>query len=54
MEVNTSIMISLNGTNYQVWKSKMDDLLYVKWRMIGGFFIVKLVGSFNSGSVTMF
>lgn len=54
MEVNTSIMISLNGTNYQVWKSKIEDLLYVKWMMIGGFFIVKLVGSFNSGSITMF
>ena len=30
MEVNTSMMISLNGTNCQAWKGKMEDLLYVK------------------------
>ena len=30
MEVNTSRMISLNGTNYQAWKGKMEDLLHVK------------------------
>lgn len=30
MEVNTSRMISLNGSNYNVWKRKMEDLLYVK------------------------
>ena len=27
---NTNKMISLNGTNYQVWKEKMEDLLYIK------------------------
>ena len=27
-------MISLNGTNYHVWKGKMEDLLYVKrWHL---------------------
>ena len=30
MEVNTNRMISLNGSNYHVWKGKMEDLLYVK------------------------
>lgn len=30
METNTSRMINLNGTNYHLWKSKMEDLLYVK------------------------
>ena len=25
-----SIMITLNGSNYHVWKGKMEDLLYVK------------------------
>ena len=36
MEVNTSRMISLNGTNYQAWKGKMEDLLYVKeyWKPV--------------------
>ncbi|KAJ9566889.1 hypothetical protein OSB04_002855 [Centaurea solstitialis] len=29
MEANTSRMISLNGSNYHVWKGKMEDLLYV-------------------------
>jgi hypothetical protein len=23
-------MVSLNGSNYNVWKGKMEDLLYVK------------------------
>lgn len=30
MEANTSRMINLNGSNYHVWKGKMEDLLYVK------------------------
>ena len=30
MEVNKSRMINLNGSNYHVWKGKMEDLLYVK------------------------
>ena len=30
MEVNSSRMINLNGSNYAVWKSKMEDVLYVK------------------------
>ena len=30
MESNTSRMIILNGSNYHVWKGKMEDLLYVK------------------------
>ena len=30
MESNTSRMITLNGSNYHVWKGKMEDLLYVK------------------------
>ena len=30
MEVNTSRMIMLNGTNYQLWRNKMKDLLFVK------------------------
>ena len=36
MDVNTNRMVSLNGTNYQAWKSKMKDLLYVKeyWREV--------------------
>ena len=36
MEENTSRMISVNGTNYQAWKGKMEDLLYVKeyWKPV--------------------
>jgi len=30
MEVNTSRMILLNGSNYHKWRGKMEDLLYVK------------------------
>ena len=30
MKANTNRMISLNGTNYQAWKGKMEDFLYVK------------------------
>ncbi|GJV38920.1 putative RNA-directed DNA polymerase [Tanacetum coccineum] len=30
MEANTSRIVSLNGSNYHVWKGKMEDLLYVK------------------------
>lgn len=30
METNTSRMVSLNGSNYNVWKWKKEDLLYVK------------------------
>ena len=30
MESNTSRMITLNGSNYHVWKGNMEDLLYVK------------------------
>ncbi|WKA06698.1 hypothetical protein VitviT2T_024587 [Vitis vinifera] len=30
MESNTIRMITLNGSNYHVWKGKMEDLLYVK------------------------
>ena len=30
MEINTSRMITLNGSNYHVWKGKTEDLLYVK------------------------
>jgi len=30
MEVNTTRMVSLNGSNYALWKGKMEDLLYVK------------------------
>ena len=30
MEENTSTMVVLNGTNYQKWKGKMKDLLFVK------------------------
>ena len=30
METNTSRMVNLNGSNYHVWKGKMEDLLYVK------------------------
>ncbi|GKA23616.1 retrovirus-related pol polyprotein from transposon TNT 1-94 [Tanacetum coccineum] len=30
MEANTSRMVNLNGSNYHVWKGKMEDLLYVK------------------------
>ncbi|KAK2382824.1 zinc knuckle (CCHC-type) family protein [Trifolium repens] len=30
MEVNTTRMVTLNGSNYALWKSKMEDLLYVK------------------------
>jgi hypothetical protein len=69
MEVNTNRMISLNGKNYRAWKSKMKDLLYVKeyWKPVfstempndmkqdrGRYFIYKLVGLFDNGSMTMF
>jgi len=30
MEVNTNRVVSLNGTNYHLWKGKMKDLLFVK------------------------
>ncbi|CAA0837196.1 Uncharacterized mitochondrial protein AtMg00300 [Striga hermonthica] len=30
METNTSRMVTLNGSNYHLWKGKMEDLLYVK------------------------
>ncbi|KAD4180550.1 hypothetical protein E3N88_29141 [Mikania micrantha] len=30
MDANTSRMVNLNGSNYHVWKGKMEDLLYVK------------------------
>ena len=30
MEVNTTRMVTLNGSNYALWKSKMEDLFYVK------------------------
>ena len=30
MEANLSRMITLNGSNYHIWKGKMEDLLYVK------------------------
>lgn len=30
METNTSRMVTLNGSNYHLWKRKMEDLLYVK------------------------
>lgn len=32
--INTNRMVSLNGTNYHLWKRKMKDLLYVKsWHL---------------------
>ncbi|RDX94963.1 hypothetical protein CR513_22591, partial [Mucuna pruriens] len=30
MEGNTNRMVSLNGTNYHLWKGKMKDLLFEK------------------------
>jgi len=27
METNTSRIITLNGSNYNIWKAKMEDLL---------------------------
>ena len=30
MEISTIRMISLNGLNFQSWKEKMKDLLYIK------------------------
>jgi len=30
METNTSRMVTLNGSNYNIWMAKMEDLLYVK------------------------
>lgn len=30
METNTSRMVNLTGSNYHIWKGKMEDLLYVK------------------------
>ena len=30
MEVNTTRMVTLNGSNNAIWKGKMEDLLYVK------------------------
>lgn len=29
METNTSRMINLNSSNYQLWKTRMEDFLYV-------------------------
>ena len=29
MEAKTSKMVSLNGTNYHIWRNKMKDLLFV-------------------------
>ncbi|CAH1420004.1 unnamed protein product [Lactuca virosa] len=29
MEANTNRIVNLNGSNYQVWRGKMEDLLYV-------------------------
>jgi hypothetical protein len=36
MEVNTNKLISLNGTNYQSWKSKIKDFMYLKeyWKPV--------------------
>ena len=31
MESNTSRMITLNSPNYNIWKEKIEDLLYVKY-----------------------
>jgi len=31
METSTSKIVTLNGSNYNVWKAKMEDLLYVKF-----------------------
>jgi hypothetical protein len=67
IEGNTSVIISPNGTYYQDWKEKMENLIYVKeyWKLVfdeakpvmnlmmnDGFF--KLVGSFDNGLMTMF
>jgi len=30
METNTSGMVTLNDSNYNIWKVKMEDLIYVK------------------------
>lgn len=30
MEVNTTHMVTLNNSNYAIYKSKMEDLFYVK------------------------
>ncbi|CAH1427640.1 unnamed protein product [Lactuca virosa] len=30
MKANTNRIVNLNGSNYQVWRGKMEDLLYVK------------------------
>jgi len=30
MEVNANRVVSLNGTNYHLWKGKMKNLLFVK------------------------
>jgi len=30
MEASTSLMVSLNGSNWLIWKAKMKDLLYCK------------------------
>ena len=29
MDTNSTKMVTLNGSNYQVWKRKMEDILYV-------------------------
>ena len=42
MKVNTSRMITLNGSNYHAWKGKMDDFLYVKDYYLHVFTIEKL------------
>ena len=29
MDTSSTKMVTLNGSNYQVWKRKMEDILYV-------------------------
>ena len=29
MDTSSAKMVTLNGSNYQVWKRKMEDILYV-------------------------
>ena len=42
MKINTNKMITINGSNYHIWKGKMEDLLYVKDYHLPVFAIEKL------------
>lgn len=42
IETSTGKMVSLNDSKYQVWKIKMEDILYMKDLYLPVFSLVKL------------